>query len=203
MVRAGLRLLVQAHDRAAVIVEAGDAATALARAAESPPDLVVMDLHLPDQNGVQLSGELLTRYPAVRIIMLSAEPNLQFVNEALRTGVSAYLLKESAPEELALAITSVMAGKIYLCPEANAAVIQEYRRGLTLAGGSAKPVLSGREREVLCLIAEGFRTKEIAARLAVGPKTAETYRRRLMQKLRCSSTAELVRYAMREGLIQP
>lgn len=203
MFRAGVRLLVQGQDRDALIEEAGDAATASARVAENVPDLVVMDLHLPDRNGVQLSEELLSKYPALKIIMLSAESDLQCVNDALRIGISGYLFKESAPEELALAMASVLAGKIYLSTEANAAVLEQYRRGLSAEPDSSKPLLSGREREVLCLIAEGLRTKEIAVKLNVGAKTAETYRRRLMQKLGCTSTAELVRYAMREGFIQP
>jgi DNA-binding NarL/FixJ family response regulator len=112
------------------------------------------------------------------------------------------LLKAAAPEELIRAIDAVMAGNIYLCPEANAAALEHYRQSLTAGPAAVKPALSGRELEVLRFVAEGLRSKEIAERMQVAVKTVETYRRRLMLKLGCDSTAELVRHAIREGIAQ-
>ncbi|MGO8678161.1 MAG: response regulator [Limisphaerales bacterium] len=202
MFRAGLRSLLQARYPDAALAEAGDGAAAIQRADEHKPDVIILDLHLPDQNGLAVARQMLARSPSVRIIVLSAEPNLSYVKEALEAGISAYLLKTSAPEELPLAMSAVLAGKLYLCPEANAAALEDYRQALT-ARTALRPMLSKREQEVLRLTAEGLRAKEIAARLGVGAKTVETYRRRLMKKVACGGTAELVRYAMREGIIQP
>jgi DNA-binding NarL/FixJ family response regulator len=202
MFRAGLRSLLQSRYPEAALAEAGDGAAAIQRADELKPDVIILDLHLPDGNGLEVARQILARSPAARIIVLSAEPNLSYASEALEAGVSAYLLKANAPEELPLAMSAALAGRLYLCSEANAAVLEEYRQALT-ARTSVRPLLSEREQEVLRLTADGLRTKEIAARLDVGVKTVETYRRRLMKKLACGGTAELVRYAMREGIIQP
>ena len=199
MFRAGLRLLLQSRYPDDAVEEAGDGAAAMERALDFKPDMIILDLHLPDLNGLEVTRQILARCPATKIIILSAESNLAYVNEALMAGVSAYLLKTSASEELPRAVAAVMAGALYLCPEANAAVIEDYRRALTNRT-AGRPRLSAREQEVLRLTAEGLRSKEIAARIGVGAKTIETYRRRVMEKLGCGSTAELVRYAVREGL---
>ena len=202
MFRAGLRSLMQSRYPDSTLTEAGDGATAIQRAEELKPDVVILDLHLPDQNGLQVCRLILARVPSAKVIILSGEPNLSYVNEALQAGASAYLLKTSAAEELPLAMSAALTGKLYLCPEANETVLEDYRRSLS-ARPARRPLLSAREEEVLRFIAEGLRTKEIATRLAVGVKSVETYRRRLMKKLGCGSTAELVRYALREGIIQP
>jgi DNA-binding NarL/FixJ family response regulator len=202
MFRAGLRSLLQSRYPDAALAEAGDGAAAIQRADEQKPDVVILDLHLPDQNGLEVARQILARSPSAKIIVISAEMNLSYATEALEAGVSAYLLKTSAPEELPLAMSAVLAGRLYLCPEANAAVLEDYRQALA-ARSAVRPLLSKREQEVLRLTTDGLRTKEIAARLGVGLKTVETFRRRLMKKLACGGTAELVRYAMREGIIQP
>lgn len=202
MFRAGLRSLLQAHYPDVVVDEAEDGATALRCAEVEKPTVVLLDIHLPDQSGLEVCRQLHTCCATARVIMLSAEADLSYVNEALKVGASAYLLKSCAPEELRQAIDMVLGGKLYLCAEANQAILENYSQALR-ACTSERPLLSGREQEVLRYIAEGLRTKEIAARLQLGVKSVETYRRRLMKKLACSSTAELVRYALREGIIQP
>ena len=199
MFRIGIRLLLQSRYPDAELAEADDGATAIQRAIELKPDLLIVDLHLPDQDGIEVSRQILAGAPSAKIVILSADLDLSHVNEALKAGVSAYLLKTNAPEELPQAINTVLAGNLYLCAEANAAALKDYRSVLT-AATEAKPRLSAREQEVLRLIADGLRTKEIAARLNVGVKTIETYRRRLMKKLACGSVAELVRYALRNGI---
>jgi DNA-binding NarL/FixJ family response regulator len=202
MFRAGLRSLLQSSFPDADLHEAGDGIAALHQAAQLNPDLVILDLHLPDQNGIGVARRLMTSCPAIKIIILSAESDLSYAHEAIKMGVSGYLLKSSPPEEMRHAIDAAMAGKLHLCPEANESVLEEYRQVLT-AQPSAKPALSTREQEVLKLIAEGLRTKEIALRLNLGVKSVETYRRRLLLKLGCGGTAELVRYALRQGIIPP
>lgn len=202
MFRAGLRLLIQSHYPVAAIVEAGTAAAAIAQAGELKPDLIILDLHLPDGNGIEAARQILTRLPSSKIIILSAEPSLAYVTEALQAGVSSYLQKQSASEELPRAIEAARAGKLYLCREANTVALEDYRRILASTPAGAKTTLSSREREVLLHIANGPRAKEIALRMEVGIKTIETFRRRLMKKLRCQSTAELVRHAIREGLVR-
>lgn len=201
MFRAGLRSLLQARYPDAGFAEAGDGAAAIKSADELKPDLIFLDLHLPDQNGIDVSRQIRSGTPSAKIIMLSGELELSYVSAALEAGVLGYLLKTGASDELPQALSAVLAGKIYLCSEANAAALEDYREKLTTPT-TVRPLLSAREREVLCLIAEGLRAKEIATRLEVGVKTVETYRRRLMKKVACGSTAELVRYALREGIIK-
>jgi DNA-binding NarL/FixJ family response regulator len=204
MFREGLRLMIgREFPDASVVGEADTVADALRCARELRPDLVVMDIHLPDGSGLEASRQILAEIPAARIVVLSAEPSLQYVREALRTGVSGYLLKSNAPEELPRAIRAVMAGNLHLCTEAGRAALEDYKTTLVRAGTPQRAVPSERELQVLRLIGEGLRTKEIADRLHVGVKTAETYRRRLLHKLGCNGTAELVRHAIREGLLPP
>lgn len=203
MFSAGLRSLLQLHFSEPLIAETTNGAAALACLEDLKPDIVIIDLHLPDQNGIAVSRQILQRQPSARLIMISGDSNLAHASEALQAGISAYLLKMNAPEELTKALDAVLADKIYLCAEANEFVLRDYRRAMAGNPPSPKTVLSVREREVLCLMAEGLRTKDIALRLAVSVKSAETYRQRLMRKLSCFSTAELVRYAVREHLIQP
>jgi DNA-binding NarL/FixJ family response regulator len=204
MFREGLRLMIARElPDASVVGEADDAAAALESARTLRPELIVMDIHLPDGNGIEVSRQILAEMKDVRVIVLSAETNMAFVREALRAGVSGYLLKSSAPEELPQAIHAVLEGRLYLCQEASRVALEDYRETLTTADAPRRPALSGRELQVLRLISEGLRTKEIADKLNVGIKTAETYRRRLSAKLGCNGTAELVHYAIREGLVPP
>lgn len=204
MFREGLRLLITRELPAASVVgEAGDAGAALELARTSRPELVVMDIHLPGGNGIEVSRQILAEMPEVRIIVLSGEANLSFVKEALRAGVSGYLMKSNAPETLPQAIQAVLEGRLFLCEETSRVALEDYKEVLTNAEAACRPALSARELQVLRLIAEGLRTKEIAERLGVGVKTAETYRQRLIQKVGCNGTAELVRYAIREGLLPP
>jgi DNA-binding NarL/FixJ family response regulator len=202
--REGLRMLI-AHDlpSAVIVGEVGTAAAALSSAQDSRPDLIIMDIHLPDGNGIDVSRQILAEVPEARIIIVSAETNLWFVKDALRAGISGYLLKSNASEELSQAIHAVLDGRLHLSKEASLVALQDYKETLRAMDAPLRPRLSGRELQVLRFIAEGRRTKEIAEQLQVGVKTAETYRQRLIKKLRCDSTAELVRYAIREGIVPP
>lgn len=201
--REGLRLLITREFPTATIVgEAGDVPSAIAMVDELTPELVIMDIHMPKGNGIEASRQIRAEHPETHIIILSAETDLNFVREALRAGAEGYLLKISAPEELPLAIRAVSDGRLYLCDEAAQAALEDYRETLVAAQAPPKAVLSSREIDVLNATADGLRTKEIADKLGIGVKTVETHKRRMMKKLGCSSTAELVRYAIREGFVK-
>jgi len=196
--RQALRLLLEQQLKLVVAAEAKTGAEALEHVEREAFDLILMDIHLPDANGIDISRRVLERRRDARIIVLSSDADPLRVDDALLAGVMGYVLKVNAADELQRAITSVAEGTRYLSPEANAALLAGYRR-LREAPVAAVP-LSPREREVVRLIASGQRMKEIAAALGIGVKSAETYRRRVMQKLGLFSVAELTRYAVREGL---
>lgn len=203
MMLSGLRMVLARQPGITVVGEATNGATALQMSRALRPGLVVMDVHLPDMNGVEAARSILAESPEVRILVLSADFSAAVVDAALAAGVHGYLLKENAPDELMRAIGMILEGRLYLSPEATASILTEYRRELRGGGGTAHSPLSEREQQVLRLLAEGLRNREIAERLGVSVKTVETYRRRLMQKLGCASLADLIRYAVREKLVAP
>jgi DNA-binding NarL/FixJ family response regulator len=186
-----------------VVGEASTGASALKLAAELAPDLIVMDIHLPDMNGIEVTRQMLGVLPLVKIVVFSGDADRSLVDGALQAGACGYIWKQSAVEELIQAIGIVMAGKLYLSPEVSAGILEDYRKGLVDEPAPSKPVLSEREKQILRLIAEGRRNKDMAVQLELSPKSIETYRARLMKKLGCSSTADVVRYAIREGIIAP
>jgi len=202
LMRDGLRLLIDGQDDVKVVGTAGDGATALAAVAQLTPDVVVMDIELPDENGIAVTRRVLEAVPAVKVVILSAFADSRYVTEAVQAGVSGYLLKGNAPGEVLSAIRAVAAGHTFMCPEATSALVATLKGHLTSEPRPLVPVLSPREREVFRLVAEGLRTKEIAAKLGIGAKTVDTHRARLMKKLRAGSTAELVRIALREGVVR-
>jgi DNA-binding NarL/FixJ family response regulator len=201
MFRDGMRLVLQREPDVSIVGEASDARGALECLAQTIPDILIMDLQLPDENGIDVSRKLLTTHPGLRILMVSGHPDLSHVNEALKAGVSGYLLKDEPSEELLRAVRTLMTGKVYLCPAAATALARDIRSNPVPEPETGKARLSPQELLVLKLVAEGLRNKEIADQLAVSTKSVETYRSRLMAKLGCSSTAELVRYAVREGIL--
>lgn len=195
----GLRLVLEYQLGMTVAAQAQTGAEALAHVEREPFDFILMDVHLPDATGIDISRRILELRRDARIIVLSADADPLRIDDALLAGVMGYVLKSNAPDELGRALETVANGARYLSPEANEALLAGYRRvresPLTL------PPLSPREREVVRLMAEGRRTKEVAAALGIGVKSVETYRRRVMQKLGLFSVAEITRYAMREGLV--
>jgi DNA-binding NarL/FixJ family response regulator len=199
IVRQGLRgLLEEAGFQ--VVAEAADGQEAVRLAAARPrPDVAVLDLAMPLLNGVDAARALLRGSSSLKVILLTMHTDEPYVLEALRAGVSGYVLKTQAAEDLVRAIEEVGRGAIYLSPTVARRLVDVYR-GKT--DGSASP-LSHRERQVLQLIAEGKSTKEVAAILGVSVKTAESHRTRIMSKLDVHETASLVRYAIRSGLVQP
>jgi two-component system response regulator NreC len=199
IVRQGLRTLLQKEPDMEVVAEAEDGRASLKLAQQLSPQVVIMDVGMPDLNGIEATRQVLADSPGIKVIALSMHSDRRFVVNMLKAGASGYLLKDSAFEELAAAIRAVMANKTYLSPGVSDVVIKDYISGPKL-DSSAFSVLTAREREVLQLMAEGKSTKQIADRLIVSVKTIETHRQQIMNKLNIHSVAELTKYAIREGL---
>lgn len=201
IIREGLRSLLQRQSDMEVVEEAQDGITAVRLTEKLHPDVVIMDIGMPDLNGIEASRQIVTRVKGVKVIALSMHSDKRFVLEMLKAGASGYLLKDCAFEELIDAIRTVCAGQIYLSHRVTGVVVEEYLHNRPVASDtSAYNLLSAREREVLQLLAEGNTTKSIAASLHVSTKTVETHRQQIMEKLNLHSVAELTKYAIKEGL---
>jgi DNA-binding NarL/FixJ family response regulator len=196
----GLRQALSAYSNLTLAGEAKTGEAALKLAGELTPDLVVMAIHLPDINGIEVARQILKAQPSVKILIFTRDANRTLVQEALQVGASGYVLKNGGVEEFIHAIEEVMGGKLFLSAEVSAGIVDDYQRSLVGKAGPPKPVLSEREKQLLRLIAEGRRNKEIAAELKLSPNSIETYRARLMKKVGYRNTAQLVRYAIREGI---
>jgi DNA-binding NarL/FixJ family response regulator len=198
--REGLRALLQRVPGVEVVGEAENGRAAVAQARQLAPDIVLMDIAMPDLNGSDATRQLLAATSGVKVIALSIHSESRYVTAMLSAGASGYLLKECAFEELGLAIETVAAGRVHLSPAIAGAVAQSYTRPANREAPSVFSALTPREREVLQLLAEGKSTREIAAALVVTIKTVETHRARIMKKVGTSSVAQLTRYALAEGL---
>lgn len=200
IVRDGLRSLLESQPDMEVVAEADNGRTTVQLARELRPDVVVMDVGMPELNGIEATRQITGALPGVKVIALSMHSDRRYVEGMLAAGASGYVLKDSAFEELAGAIATVVAGRTYLCPTAADIVVNSFVRRRTGRVASERRALTPREREVLQLLAEGKATKQIASLLGVSVKTIETHRSRIMHKLDIRSVAELTKYAIREGL---
>ena len=203
IVRHGLSKLLQQEKDMEVIAQAQDGHSTVELTRELSPDMVIMDIGMPDLNGIEATRHIIRDFPQVKVIGLSMHSGQKFVSEMLRAGASGYLLKDCALEELTTAIKTVADGKIYLSPGITDVVVENYVRHSEDSESSAFSLLSNREREVLQLMAEGKTTKQIARQLYISPKTVEGHRLRLMSKLKMDSVAQLTKYAIQEGLTSP
>jgi DNA-binding NarL/FixJ family response regulator len=201
MMRDGLRFAVQTQPDMQVVAEAGNGATAIELVKTHQPDVVLMDISMPGDNGLEVSRQIRAAFPNIKIIILSALADEEYVSQAIQSNLNGYLLKANASQELITAIRAVISGHTFLSPEITTAVMGVYKDLIHAKESASQSLLSERELQVLKLIAEGLRAKEIADRLKIGVKTVDTYRARLMTKLNCGSTAELVRYAIREKIV--
>ena len=200
ILRDGICSLVKGYDDMEVIGEAADGRSAIRLVQELSPDVVIMDISMPDLNGIDATRKITADYPKVKIIALSMHYDKQFVSEMFKAGASGYLIKDSAFDELEHAIRIVMDGKTYINPQIASLVVESLVSQTAPSNHKAFSLLTDREREVLQLIAEGKSTKQIASDLNVSAKTVESHRRQVMGKLNIRNVAELTKYAIREGL---
>lgn len=204
IVRDGLRSLLAKETDISVVGEADSGRDALALATQLRPGVVLMDITMKGLNGIDATRQIISEVPGLRVIALSMHSDRRYVSDMLAAGASGYLMKDSAFEELAVAIRTVAGGRTYLSEGISQVVVEDYVQ--RISGNAHEPVtgptkpLSPREREVLQLIAEGHATKGIAALLHLSVKTVETHRRQIMDKLRIYNIAGLIKYAVREGL---
>ncbi|HTS74348.1 MAG TPA: response regulator transcription factor [Gaiellaceae bacterium] len=199
VVRSGLRLLIDAEDDLETAGEAASAREAIFEARSLKPDVILLDVVMPEQSGLEAIPQLVRESPDAKVLVLSMQDEPRYVREAFETGASGYVLKEAADSELVAAIREVAKGGRYVHPELGARLVaaetEERRR-------AEEDPLSEREREVLRLLALGHTNQEIAKQLFISVRTAETHRAHIMQKLRLTSRAELVRYALDQGLLE-
>ena len=209
LVRAGIKSLLNDIEGIKVVAQASNGRDGLKLIEEKQPDLVLLDIAMPELNGFEVIEKAIHKFPAISIIVLSMYANEEYVLRALKAGASGYLLKDSALDELELAIKSVFKGGKYLSPTISKHIVDDY---LIRVGGKKNEFeikespfqqLTGRQREILQLIAEGNSTKEISEKLCISVKTVETHRGRLMERLNIRDIAGLVRYAIRMGIASP
>ena len=198
VVRSGLRLLLDGHDDIEVVGEAGNAKDAIFRARALKPDVILLDVVMPGESGVEVLPKLLKESPATKVLVLSMQDDPSYVREAFGAGASGYVLKEAADEEVVSAVRDIASGGSYVHPTLGARLVAAEAQ--ERAAAEADP-LSDREREVLRLLALGHTNQEIAEQLYISVRTAESHRAHIMQKLRLSTRAELVRYALSHGLL--
>ena len=197
VVRQGFKLILNQQSDMEVIGEAGDGAEAVRLAVDLRPNLIIMDIAMPRINGVEATRRIAENCPECKVLILSMHKDVVYVRETLRAGATGYLLKESIDQDLLRAIRSVAQGDGFLSPEVSKTVLEEYQQ-------VADPfdLLTAREREVLQMLAEGKVAKEIATLLDISVYTVDAHRGRIMKKLGLRSSTEIVRFAMRKGLIQ-
>ena len=198
VVRSGLRLLLDAEDGVEVVGEAGNAKDAVFRARALKPDVILLDLVMPGESGIEVLPKLLKESPETSVLVLSMQDDPSYVREAFAAGASGYVLKEAADEEVVSAVREIASGGRYVHPALGARLV--VAEAAERAAADADP-LSDREREVLRLLALGHTNHEIAQKLYISVRTAESHRAHIMQKLRLSTRAELVRYALSQGLL--
>ncbi len=197
VVRQGFRMILGAQTDMEIVGEAGNGREAVTMCEELKPDVVVMDVAMPELNGIEATRRIATATPQTRILALSMHKDSVYVREILRAGARGYLLKDSIDVDLLAAVRAIARGEGYLSPAVSDAVLTDYRKHVT----DPLDLLSSREREVLQLIAEGKTNKEIATLLNLSVYTVDAHRGRIMEKLNLHSTGELVRFAVRKGLI--
>lgn len=201
IMREGLKSLVEKESDIAVVGEAESGKAAVSMAQKLAPHIVVIDIAMPDLNGIEATRKIIKANKNVKVVALSAHADQHFIREMMTAGASAYVLKDTAYEELIRAIREVMKGKKYLSPDIARGVLDTYvKLARSSSENPAFVTLTDREREALQMMAEGKSTKEIAGEMEVSVKTVETHRHNIMEKLDLHSIAELTKYAIREGL---
>lgn len=202
LVRQGIRRILEEHPDWRVVEEASDGREALRQALELQPDVVIMDIGMPQLNGLEAARQIARRAPSIRVLILSMHADEAYITQAVEAGAIGYILKDSADTELVKAVSAAIQGRSFFSPKATTILLDEYRRSLARRGITDRyESLSEREREVLQLIAEGHSNKSIATILGVAPATVETHRSHILEKLDLHSVAEVVLYAVRRGIV--
>jgi two-component system response regulator NreC len=202
LMRSGLRLVIELNPEFTVVGEADDGRQAVAMAETLKPDVLVMDVGMPNLNGIEAARKITEEHPGIAVIMLSMHSDEAYVLRALKAGAKAYLLKDSAEADLSRAIQAVTEGKSFFSPAVSKVLLDDYMRKLQRAGvEDSYDLLSPREREILQLVAEGKSSKEVAGLLHLSVHTVETHRANIMQKLNLEGIPALILYAVRKGLI--
>ena len=203
ILRAGLRMMLNAQPDMEVVGEAQDGRQAISEAQRLQPDVVLMDITMPDMNGIDATRQIKRMLPETKVLVLTMHENDEYVFQALRAGAAGYMLKEAADTDLISALRVIQSGQVYLSPMAQSVMVGDYlQRVRTGEEKDSYSSLTEREREILKLVAEGFTNNQIAEKLVISPKTVDTHRTHVMDKLNLHSRAELVKYAMRRGLLE-
>lgn len=202
IVRKGLRLQLEQREEFEVLGEAVDGREAVHMAEELGPDVVIMDIAMPNLNGIDAAAQMVKRDPGLRVIILSMHSDESYLTRALTAGVKGYLLKETADLDLYRAVQAVAQGKVFFSPAIANTLLEDYMRQLQQRGlQDSYDLLTDREKEILQLLAEGKSNKEVATTLSLSPYTVETHRTHIMQKLNLHSSADIVLYAVRKKII--
>jgi two-component system, NarL family, response regulator NreC len=203
VVRSGLRMLLVNEQDVEIIGEAGSAGEALQAARQLKPNVVLMDIGLPDMSGIEATREIKRQYPEIAVVALTIHEDEEYFFKMLEAGASGYVPKRAAPEELLTAIRAAASGEVYLYPSLAKLLVRDYLTQDRIPGeGTPLDGLTEREAEVLTYLAEGSSNDEIAEALVISPKTVARHRENIMRKLNLHSRAELVRYAIRKGIIK-
>ena len=200
LVRMGIKSILERFPDLLVVASLDNGRSALQAAKELMPDVILMDMSMPEMNGMDATQRIATDHPKIGVVILSMHKDKRFVSQAFRAGAKGYMLKDCEPEALVKAIRTVAAGERYICPEIVEVVIDDYIKRVPDSLAQLEIALTPREREVLQLIAEGNNVKNIAFLLKINSKTVDTHRQQVMKKLKLYSIAELTKYAIREGV---
>ena len=200
IMREGLSVLLRKNSDMEVVGQAADGRNAVSMACELRPDVILMDIAMPNLNGIEATRQLISKLPNAKVMALSTHSSKSVVVKMLRAGASGYMLKDSAFEELITGINAMIEGRTYLCTKIANVVLSDYMNMLADPKRYGGDELTPREREVLQLVAEGATTKDIASGLHVSVKTVDSHREHIMNKLNIHNVAELTKYAIREGV---
>ena len=200
IVREGIRSLLEKEADIEIIAEATDGRAALELTNQLAPDVIVIDLAMPNMGGIEAIQKICKKYDDVKVVVLSMHSDKRFISRALKAGAKGYMLKDCAAEELIRAIRTVIANQIYLSPTIAGSIVEGYLNYMSTIGSGLLSTLTSREREILQLIAEGKNTRDISSILNLSIKTIETHRQRIMIKLNIDSIAGLTKYAISEGI---
>ena len=203
IVREGVRMILASQDDFEVVGEASTGREALHQARALKPNVIVMDISMPDMTGIEATKKIHSELPDTQVLGLTMHEEESYVFELLRSGAAGYVLKRAAAEDLVAGVRAAHQGQAFLYPSVARMVVQDFLERATTADKGTLDGLTDREREVLTLIAEGLTNQEIAGRLFISIKTVQTHRAHIMEKLNLHDRTELVRYAIRKGLIEP